>query len=385
VVGITLSVATLIVVMSVMNGFRIELVKKITGINAHITLHGMEGAKITNWRKKIQKISQTSGIDVVMGVVEGQGMLVNKKNNASSGILIKGLSGEDIKLKASSFKVYGQVDTLSNDTIVLGLDIALKIGARIGTQVTLVGADMSETIFGFVPRHKTYRVIGIVETGMPYYDSIVGFVSLSAAQVFYRYGDSVNTIEITLHDMNDVDHIGTSVRKMEESKDLMIRNWQEENDGLMHALKIERNVMFFILSLFVAVAMFAILANLIMLVYDKSRSIAILRSMGVSSHNIALIFFITGTIIAISGILLGVTFGVSFASNIDKIKSILENFFHTKLFDGAVYFLSNLPSILRTQDILLVAGLAFFFATIASIVPAIKASKKHPADALKYL
>ena len=421
-VGIILGVATLIVVMSVMNGFRVNLMEKIIGFNAHIGVYPMSGAKISNYEVVVNEIKQNKNVTSVIPIEEHQGMMINKKNKASAGAILRGISYSDFVAKSASFddvngelnkfKVgagEGAVNGISasgngtgtagtgdemgdSNTVFLGSELAARLGVKIGSKVAFLSPNANKTIAGFIPKIKTYTVGGIVNVGLQQYDGVMAFVPLSSAQALS--GDqpsaengnsgSVTSIEVLVKNPMYVGNVVQSLRKLKTLKHFALIDWQHENQGLMEAIKVESVVMFFILSLFVVVATFAVFSSLTMLVTEKSKNIAILRSMGVSKFQIAQIFFITGFVISVIGTLLGSALGLLFASNVENIRQAIEFAFGVNLFNSAIYFLSHLPTQIMPLDVIVICIMSLCFGVVASIVPAIKASKYKPADALKY-
>jgi lipoprotein-releasing system permease protein len=382
--GITIGVATLIVVMSVMNGFREELMAKIVGINAHISLYATSKQAIEDMQLTKNNIVKEPNVVNASLVLQSQGMLINSANNSSTGTIIRGMFPEDFQAKSQYFNSYAGKEAIKNqNSIALGSELAAKIGLRVNDSVLLVSGNSKQTIFGTVLRNKTYKISNIINFGMQQYDSIMSFMNIHEAKIFF--GDSaIGAIEINVDKPEMATQIAYLLQKKQLTKGYEMVDWQQENSHLVHALKVESNVMFFILSLFVIVATFSIFANLSMMVNEKYKNIAILRSMGFSSMNIGQVFLLTGLIIAIFGCIFGVLLGYIFANNIQAIKLFLENTFHTELFNSAVYFLSNLPSKVEISNIITIAVMTVTFAVIASILPAIKASKCKPAEALKY-
>ncbi len=381
-IGIVISVATLIIVAGVQNGFRTELVKQIIGINAHVSIYNNQG--IGNYESLVKQIKITDEVQQVMPVVDGKGMLVNIKTNGSAGAMIKGINKNDLFFKSKSFKSFDvDIDDFDGNVIILGSDLAWSIGAYNGSMVTLISPEINETIFGIVPRSKTYKVVGIANVGISQYNSVMAFVPLPQAQKFFRHGDSISLIEVILKNPENTAEIMYKIENILPNGSQTV-SWQQQNGGMLNALNIEKNVMIFILSLFVIVTVFAIFAGLTMMINDKYKSIAILRSMGFTRKNIGWIFFFTGMIIVIFGTFVGATIGLLFSFNIETIKHFLEIIFNIKLFDAAIYGMPGLPSDIHTKDVIYIVVFVLFSGMIASVFPAIKATKCKPGEALKY-
>jgi len=388
--GVSISVATLIVVLSVMNGFVSELTKKILGTNSHLTLNNYGMSPIINYEDTIAELRKIKDVSYVNSIIEGQGMLINTEKNISSGSIIKGFLMHDLQSKPelwNSFILHPDCENdifLGKNGIIIGSLLAKSIGIGIGEKVSLVTAAGDKTLFGFMPRYKDFFVCGVFETGTSMNDSSIALVSFDSAKILFKYKNGVSGIEIFLKNYLLVDDF----RKKIENNNLWngyISDWKTSNDGLFHAMKIERVVMSFILSLFLIVSMFGIFANMNSMVSSKTKNIAIMLSMGFTKKNIATIFFLSGAIIGALGTVCGCIFGIVFAKNIQTIKVILESATGTSLFDGAVYFLSYLPSEIFTSDVIFIACLSIFFTILSSIFPAIKASKVNISEALRQI
>lgn len=386
--GIFLGVATLIIVMSVMNGFRHELLTKILGANPHISLYSMSGS-LHNYEQEIVKIKALDpGIKYVNPVVESQVMLIT--DQGSKGIMVKGISHDDIANRTIIFDNISDGGMWSHeDEILLGNNLRFSLGLSVGDRVKLVAPELNQTIFGSIPRVKSYRISGFFETGMYEYDSMLAFIPLAAAQKQFKQENSVNLLEVFIDDPNRASFLATKIENSyyqspDELIDLRAIDWQKANSSFLSALDVERNVMFLILTLIIIVAAFNIISALIMLVKDKTKNIAILRAMGATKQRIVYIFFICGASIGCTGTILGVVAGLVFVDHINDIKRFLENAFNLTLFDPSVYIFSELPTVVRQGDVLLVISLALGLSFLATIYPAYKASNTHPADILRY-
>ncbi len=383
--SIVISVATLIIVTAVQNGFRTELVKQIIGINAHISLSGRDN--INDFNQIINKIKIELGDNItqIIPIIDSKGMLVNPKNSSSAGVFVKGIIADDIKIKAINFKAFtAEIKNFKENAIILGSDLAYNLGVFIGDNVILIAPEINETLFGVMPRSKTYKVVGIANFGLSQYNDILAFIPLNQAQKFFRYSNqSVNLIEIMIKNPEEVEILMDRIDKI-ISSNIYSYSWKKQNEGLLSALKMEKSVMVLILGMFVIGSIFSIFAGLTMMINDKYKSIAILRSMGFKRWQIGEVFFLTGMIIIITGAFIGTTIGVFLSLNIDKIKVWLESLLNVKLFDGAIYFVSTLPSDIKFEDVILIVIFVLFFGILASIIPAIKATKYQPAEALKY-
>lgn len=384
-IGITIGVATLIVVMSVMNGFRYELVNRILGINAHLSVYSRYG-QISNYQELMKKIEQIKGVKYVNPIVESQVML--SANNKNIGGLAKGILVADLKNKKliADNVSYGSIEKLSDlNSIIIGSAIADNLNLNIGDKIKLISAETNKTIIGAIPRIKTYQVAGIYESGMYEYDSSTVFLSFKMAQIHFRLPEAASAIEIFVNDAGNMGELNHQLKSLlADHHDLYLLDWQQSNAAFLDALKIERNVMFLILALIILVAAFNIISSMIMLVNDKSKNIALLRSLGMSKSAIMRIFLICGFAIGAVGTMLGLVIGLLFAANIDNIKTFLESLTGSNLFNPTIYFLSTLPSKIFVSDVMVIVLMSLILSFLATLYPAYKASKSNPADILRY-
>lgn len=382
-IGILLGVATLIVVMAVMNGFRVEITKKILGLSGHITITGYE-RQLDNYDSISEKVRQVDGVISAVPVINGQAMALSGEN--TFGVMVKGMTLSDLMKRSliADHIVDGSIVRLQgNDSIMVGKALAESLGVGVGDGVTLISPQGRATAIGTMPRMKKYNVVAIFEAGMYEYDASGIFMPLDSAQVFFKYPESVSGIEVMVKDADKSQIMAQNIFNILEQL-YAVRDWQLINASLFTALKVERTVMFLILTLIVFIAAFNIISSLIMLVTDKGRDIAIMRTMGASRASIMRIFFLCGSAIGISGTLAGFALGMGFALNIDTIKKSLEKLIGTQLFDPVIYFLSELPSDVRAEDVMKAVFVGLFFSFIATIYPAWKASRQDPAEALRY-
>jgi lipoprotein-releasing system permease protein len=382
-IGIALGVATLIVVMAVMNGFRAEITNKILGLNGHISITGYE-RQIHGFDTITKKLKETAGIVSANPVIDGQAMATTPIS--TTGAVVKGIRVDDIKKRPliADHITDGDINNFEGiDNIMLGSKLSQRLGVGVGDSVTLISPEGRSTAMGTMPRLKNYKVVSIFESGMYEYDNNVIFMPLEAAQVFFKFPASVSGIEVFTDNPHNSEKLSTELRNNMQGA-FMIQDWQEMNAGLFNALKVERTVMFLILTLIVFIAAFNIISSLIMLVNDKSRDIAILRTMGATRGMILRIFFLCGSSIGIFGTFLGFILGISFAMNIESIRGWLESLVGTKLFDPVIYFLSELPSDVEANDVIWSVGMGLVFSFLATIYPAWKAAKQNPAEALRY-
>jgi len=385
-IGIILGVATLIIVMSVMNGFRADLIERILGINAHITIYGNTG-KLYNYDEIIKKIYGISNVEKVNAIVENAVMIT--ANGSSVGGMVKGIKQEDLQAKKEIFdnidsKNFGSFS--DSDSVLLGFDLAMQLSIKEGDKVKIISPETNNIILGSIPRMKTYKVMGIFKSGMYEYDSTTIFMPIKSAQIHFKYTDSVSAIEVNVKDLNQVNKTSYEILKTLEDmgENVSVVDWKQANSVFMGALKVERNVMFIILTLIILVAVFNIISSLIMLVNDKNKQIALLRTIGATKGNIMRIFFICGSTIGFIGTFLGAVLGVLFTLNIENIRQFIDKTFETSLFDPTVYFLSQLPSRLFISDLIAIILMSLALSFLATLYPAYKASKTNPANVLRY-
>jgi lipoprotein-releasing system permease protein len=381
--GITIGVAALIIVMAVMNGFRNELTKKIVSFDGDIAIYSLTG-EIANYPSIIAKIDTNSRIKNAYPMIQKQ-VLVSSSKDRNMGAQIRAMSIDDISKKKliSDNIIYGKLNDLSEDfTVIIGEGLASSLGVGVGHDIKIISPDSNQTVLGYIPRFKNFKVVGVFSAGMSDYDSIAIITSLKNAQLFFNMHDTINTIEI--HSYNPLESNNTKFELMNDIPAyLSINDWQTKNLSFFNALKTERVVMFMILTLIIIVAAFNIISSLIMLVKDKTQDIAILRTMGIRRAGIIRIFFICGSMIGIIGTFAGVTLGVSFALNINQIKIFLESITETSLFNPVIYYLSELPAEIKFSDIISVVIMSLLLSFGATIYPAWKAASINPSEGVK--
>ena len=383
-VGIMLGVATLIIVMAVMNGFRSELVSRILGINGHVVVLPA-GEPFKDYAALTEKLEGVEGVRLAFPLVEGQA-LVSGAQGAGSGALVRGVRPDDmLKLKTVSdnIKEGDMVGYAAGESVLIGSRMATSLGLFVGDKITMISPEGDVTPFGVNPRVKAYPISGIFEIGMSEYDASIIFMPLSEAQAYFNAGDKVQSIEVFLDHPDDVDAVIPRIREA-AGEDIVISDWRQNNRTFFSALEVERNVMFMILTLIVIVAALNIISGLIMLVKDKGQDIAILRTMGATSGSIMRIFFMTGAAIGVVGTFAGVFLGVVVCLNIESIRQFFSWITGTVLFDPQLYFLSTLPAEMSLGETLTVVIMALTLSFIATIFPAWRASKLDPVQALRY-
>lgn len=381
--GIALGVATLIIVMSVMNGFKAELLNRILGINGHISIVSSAGFPFNNYKKAVADLQSIDGIELALPLIEKQ-LLVSASRGAE-GAMVRGINAEDILKKKVMRDGFAKVDTaeFEGDVVVLGYKLAHKLGVKVDDEVTLISPNGKITAFGSVPRIKSYRVIGTFDMGMFEYDSNYIFMPLEAAQKYFGLKDAVSVIDVTLKDENKLPQMRTMLQRS-VSLDAYVYDWKQTNSAFFNAIDVERNVMFLILTLIILVAAFNIITGLIMLVKDKSRDVAVLRTMGATRGMIMRIFVMDGAFIGVVGTIIGVALGLLFCYNIEAIRQFLQRLSGRELFSSEIYFLSQLPAKVDNMEVLLVVVITLLLSFLATIYPAYRASKYNPAEALRY-
>ncbi len=381
--GIALGVATLIIVMSVMNGFRHELLGRILGINGHIGIMAPNGYPFNNYRNAIAEIEELEHIQLAVPMIENQ--LLVTAGKSAEGAMVRGISAEDMLRKPALAKAVAKVDMdyFEADKIIMGIRLARKMGVSEGDKVTLLSPNGKVTAFGTVPRMKSYQVIGLFDSGMYEYDANFIFMPLESAQVYFGLPGAVTNIDVTIDDDKYLQVVRTALERS-LGGGAYIYDWKQSNAAFFNAIEVERNVMFVILTLIILVAAFNIITGLIMLVKDKGRDIAVLRTMGATKGMIMRIFFMDGALIGVVGTALGLVLGLLFCENIEEIRQGLQSLLGRDLFSAEIYFLSKLPAKVDTAEVLSVVGISLLLSFAATLYPAWRAAKLDPVEALRY-
>jgi lipoprotein-releasing system permease protein len=379
--GIALGVATLIIVMSVMNGFRAELLDRILGLNGHLGVYGVAGP-LPDYDPLADRIRKVPDVVKVVPLVEGQVMA--SAGGRASGALVRGQKIEDLKSGAVGQHLRaGSVDDLQDDGVLIGTRLAMKLGLRLGDDITLISPQGNPTPFGTMPRIKAFRVAGLFELGMSEYDSSLVFTAMPIAQTFFRVPEAVTSLEVFVGDPDNVRRTTHELGAIIGAEARII-DWQQANSSFFNAIQVERNVMFLILTLIIIVAAFNIISSMIMLVKDKGRDIAILRTMGATRGMVLRIFILAGASVGIVGTVSGFVLGIAFCANIETIRQFIQNLTGTQLFDPTIYFLSQLPAKVDPGEVAAVVGMALALSFLATIYPSWRAARLDPVEALRY-
>ena len=381
--GICLGVAALIIVMSVMNGFRYELINRILGFNGHVTVAGSGNFNIGNYDQLALKLAEIDGVLTATPTIEGQ--VLATSTNAQAGALVRGVSREDLvrqTLIADNIEMGSLAEFGTVPGVVVGAKLLQRLGLNYGDNITLISPKGVPTAFGTVPRSVAYPVIGVFDVGMYEFDSSVVFMPLDQAQVYFRLEDAVTQIELTVTNPEEPQAVREAARRVADP--FYVLDWQQANRHLYGALQVERNVMFLILTLIIVVAAFNIISSLIMLVKDKNADIAIMRTMGATRGSLMRIFLLTGASIGIVGTLVGLGLGIVFCLNIESIRQFIQYLTSTELFPSEVYFLSQLPARVEWVEVASIVVMSLVLTFLATLYPAWRAARIDPAEALRY-
>ena len=378
-IGISLGVAVLIIVMSVMNGFRSELINKIVGFNSHITVKPYESAI------NLEKLNSSNLKSISKNIIfSNSGEAIILKNNTSKGIVLRGYLNDDYSklniINNNSLK--GNKTRLERNSISIGNELSFSLDLKIGDEITLMSPSGVETIIGSMPKQKTFIVTSIFNSGLADFDNNIALINLDTLDDFFGYEFKDRNLEIYLKNPNNIVPQKHVVQKIFNEE--FVYSWADMNNSLFSALKVERNVMFIILSLIIIVAAFNIISGLTILVKNKTRDIAILKSIGVLNKSIVKIFFLIGVIIGTSATIFGIFLGVIFSLYIENLRQFLSSIFNISLFPEEIYFLSKMPSEINPTSILMISICSVVITIIVSIFPALKAAKLDPIQALKY-
>ena len=379
-IGIGLGVAVLIIVMSVMNGFRTELINKIVGFNAHITVKPYEKKYINPARFSNVQLNSIS--KNLMLSNSGEAIIIQR--NISKGIVLRGYTQNDFsKLDIINDEGFaGDRNNLKKNYISIGKELSFTLGLKIGDDVTIMSSSGIETVIGSLPKKKIFTVVSLFESGLADFDNNIAFVNLDTLDEFFNLTENDRNLEIYLKNPQNIENQKIIVEKIFPEE--FVFSWADTNSSLFSALKVERNVMFIILTLIIIVAAFNIISGLTILVKNKTRDIAILKSIGVLNKSIVKIFFLVGVIIGTSATIFGILLGVIFSMYVENLRQFLSDIFNISLFPEEIYFLSTMPSEINPSSIFLISLFSILITIIVSIFPALKAAKLDPVQSLKY-
>ncbi len=384
-IGIALGVATLIIVLSVMNGFRQELLDRILGMNGHITVESNRNHHaISEYDQIVVQLKQVDGVVQVVPIIEGQVMAT--ANGRAQGTIVRGIGKQELnayQIVADNI-VSGNLDAFQEGGgVVLGERLAQALGVKVGDSVTLISPRGRSTVIGAVPRSSAYPVIALFNIGMYQYDSSIAFMPITQAQLYFMLPDKVSKLKIFVDNPDHATEISTVLKDLIQDQ-MGVFTWKQSHAHFFNALQVERNVMFLILTLIILVAAFNIVSSLIMLVNDKSKSIAIMRTIGATRGMIMRIFFLTGSAVGVIGTIAGVALGLGFAKNIDAIRQGLEQLSGTELWSPEIRFLSQLPAIVDAGEVTTVILMSLGLSLLATLYPSWRAARLDPVDALRY-
>jgi lipoprotein-releasing system permease protein len=372
----------LIVTLAVMNGFRAELLGRILGFNGHINVYAEQGP-LTDYDALAARVRALPGVTAARPIIEGQ-VLVTAGSQAS-GALVRGMNANDLKSQPLIANHLSR-DALANfkdNNIIIGSRLALRLGIQSGGNLTLISPQGATTVFGSVPRIKTYHVAGTFEVGMYEFDNSIVFMPMDTAQTFFNIDKAVTSLEVMVDDPDKVRAYDREIYDALGGK-ARIFDWQQSNLSFFNAVQVERNVMFLILTLIIIVAAFNIVSSMIMLVKDKGHDIAILRTMGATRGMILRIFILAGASVGIVGTVAGFILGVEFAAHIEEIRRFIQSIIGTDLFAAEIYFLTQIPARIDPYEVGTVVGMAFGLSFLATIYPSWRAARLDPVEALRY-
>ncbi len=384
-IGIALGVATLIIVMSVMGGFKVDLLNRIIGLNGHLGVYGL-GKPLTDYQAIVEKVEAIPNVVSATPVVDGEA-LFSTAHGGGMGGLVRGISPEDLrKLHAVSGNIRaGSLDDFKgDDAVAIGIGLAQRLGLNIGSQLTLVSPEGAATAFGTVPRVRAYTVVAIFQVGMNEYDTSYVFLPLKQAQIFFQKPNAATQIEVRVKDPLQLGQVERAIAAELKGQPVRIIDWQHSNDSFFAAVQVEQNVMFVILTLIILVAAFNVISSLIMMVKDKTRDIAVLRTIGAARGSVMRIFLMCGASVGVAGTLIGVVLGVLFCWKIDAIQHWVEAVTGTKVFNPEVYYLTHLPARLDWGEVAQIVVMALLLSLLATLYPSWRAARTDPVEALRH-
>jgi lipoprotein-releasing system permease protein len=383
-VGIALGVATLIIVMSVMGGFKVDLLSRILGFNGHLGVYGA-GGQLANYDDIAARIRKIPDVVSVIPVVDGQVLLSGQ--GQSSGGFVRGIRRDDLKSlhSVSDHVLAGSLDQFQgDDAIAVGVGLARKFGLGIGSDLTLISPQGAATAFGTMPRVRAYKIVAIFQVGENEYDSAYVFQPLEAAQVYFQKPNAATQLEVMVADPDRVSAVHRAIFEALKDVPVQIIDWTQSNNSFFAAVQVEQNVMFLILTLIILVAAFNVISSLIMMVKDKTRDIAVLRTLGAGRGAVMRIFLMCGASVGITGTVFGLILGVLFCWNIETIQHWVEAVTGTSVFNPEVYYLTHLPARLDWHEVMQVVIMALALSLLATLYPSWRAARTDPVEALRH-
>ena len=383
-IGIALGVATLIIVMSVMGGFKIDLLNRILGFNGDLSVYGA-GGRIANYLPVAQRIAKLPGVTAAIPVVDGQ-VLLTDPHGTSAGGFVRGIAATDLtRLRAVSGHIQaGSLEKFhGNDAIAIGVGMARRFGVWVGGRITLVSPQGAATPFGTIPRVRAYKVVAIFKVGENDYDSSYVFMPLPAAQIYFQKPGAVTQIAVTVQDPERVRVSTDAIRRAFPGPGLTVIDWQSSNNGFFTAVAVEQNVMFLILTLIILVAAFNVISSLIMMVKDKTKDIAVLRTLGAGRGAIMRIFLMCGASVGLLGTGAGAALGIAFTMNIDRIQDLVTRITGVDVFNPEVYYLTHLPARLDWTEVSRIILMSLLLSLLATLYPSWRAARTDPVEALR--
>ena len=383
-VGIALGVATLIIVMSVMGGFKTDLLGRILGFNGHLGVYGA-GQPLTDFDADVATIRTVPGVVSAIPVVDGQVLLTDDRGDNTGGY-VRGIRQADLQgLHAVSDHIRdGSLARFTApDAIAVGITLANRFGLTVGSKITLVSPQGAATAFGTIPRVRAYTVAAVFQAGMNEYDSGYVFLPLESAQIFFQQPNQATQIEVRVDDPDNARRVGRSILQALSGKPVRILDWQQTENSFFAAIQVEQNVMFLILTLIILVAAFNVVSSLIMMVKDKTRDIAVLRTIGAGRGSVLRIFLMVGASVGVTGTVVGTLLGVVFCLNIERIQGWVEAITGRTVFDPTVYYLAHLPARLDWHEVMQIIVMALVLSLLATLYPSWRAARTDPVEALR--
>ncbi len=383
-VGIALGVATLIIVMSVMNGFKADLMSRILGLNGDLSVYGA-GVPIDGYEGIVDRIRQIPRVVSAAPIVEGQVLL--SAGAYSAGGLVHGMELGDLRALheiSDNVRAGSLADLRGDDAVMIGATLAARANLDVGSRLTLVSPNGAATAFGTVPRVRAYRVVAIFDAGVNDYNASVVFLPLAAAQVYFQMPGGASLVQVTTRDADDVGQVAPEIRQALSGEALRVLDWTHSNNALFGAVQVEQNVMFLILTLIILVAAFNVISSLIMMVKDKTRDIAVMRTLGATRGAVMRIFLMCGASVGVTGTLAGTAIGIVFCLNIERIKDLVQRITGTELFNPEIYYLEHLPAKLEWPQVTQVIVMALALSLLATLYPSWRAARTDPVEALRH-